>query len=135
MQTQRFLITGGSQGIGAALVAQARAAGHKVVFTGRKEAETAAVAKTTAALSVARSTTNTAEGLSRFHNLFVLRELLLLMTGTGHRLVVDPFPCNDCLVAEDDLMIISDKVSTPSHETRVAVASNHCLKQDRKSVV
>ncbi len=49
MQTQRFLITGGSQGIGAALVAQARAAGHKVVFTGRKEAEITAVAKTTGA--------------------------------------------------------------------------------------
>ncbi|MGE3189645.1 MAG: SDR family oxidoreductase, partial [Vicinamibacterales bacterium] len=35
METQRFLITGGSQGIGAALVARARAAGHQVVFTGR----------------------------------------------------------------------------------------------------
>ena len=35
MQSKRFLITGGSQGIGAALVAQARAAGHDVVFTGR----------------------------------------------------------------------------------------------------
>lgn len=35
MQARRFLITGGSQGIGAALVARARAAGHQVVFTGR----------------------------------------------------------------------------------------------------
>ena len=35
MDTRRFLITGGSQGIGAALVAQARAQGHEVVFTGR----------------------------------------------------------------------------------------------------
>ena len=35
MDTRRFLITGGSQGIGAALVAQARAQGHDVVFTGR----------------------------------------------------------------------------------------------------
>lgn len=33
--SRRFLITGGSQGIGAALVAKARAAGHAVVFTGR----------------------------------------------------------------------------------------------------
>jgi 3-oxoacyl-[acyl-carrier protein] reductase len=33
--SRRFLITGGSQGIGAALVEQARAAGHPVVFTGR----------------------------------------------------------------------------------------------------
>lgn len=47
MQTQRFLITGGSQGIGAAIVAQAREAGHQVVFTGRQEAEIAAVAKAT----------------------------------------------------------------------------------------
>src|SRR6476620_7081306 len=37
MQTKRFLVTGGSQGIGAALVRLARAAGHQVVFTGRKE--------------------------------------------------------------------------------------------------
>ena len=35
MQARRFLITGGSQGIGAALVARARTAGHTVVFTGR----------------------------------------------------------------------------------------------------
>ena len=35
MQPRRFLITGGSQGIGAALVARARTAGHSVVFTGR----------------------------------------------------------------------------------------------------
>ena len=35
MQPKRFLITGGSQGIGAALVAQACKAGHTVVFTGR----------------------------------------------------------------------------------------------------
>lgn len=38
MPTQRFLITGGSQGIGAALVDLARKAGHQVVFTGRDEA-------------------------------------------------------------------------------------------------
>jgi len=37
MQPSRFLITGGSQGIGAAIVEQARAAGHAVVFTGRNE--------------------------------------------------------------------------------------------------
>ncbi|MEY4636140.1 MAG: hypothetical protein RJA55_1938 [Acidobacteriota bacterium] len=49
MQTQRFLVTGGSQGIGAAIVTQAREAGHQVVFTGRNEAEIAAVAKATGA--------------------------------------------------------------------------------------
>lgn len=32
-----FLITGGSQGIGAAIVAHARKAGHNVVFTGRRQ--------------------------------------------------------------------------------------------------
>ncbi|MGE3490051.1 MAG: SDR family NAD(P)-dependent oxidoreductase [Vicinamibacterales bacterium] len=49
MQNQRFLVTGGSQGIGAAVVTQARAAGHQVVFTGRNEAQIAAVAAATGA--------------------------------------------------------------------------------------
>jgi 3-oxoacyl-[acyl-carrier protein] reductase len=35
MATTRFLVTGGSQGIGAALVTLARQAGHDVMFTGR----------------------------------------------------------------------------------------------------
>ena len=35
MQASRFLVTGGSQGIGAALVELARESGHQVVFTGR----------------------------------------------------------------------------------------------------
>ena len=37
MKTLRFLVTGGSQGIGAAIVARARNAGHEVVFTGRDQ--------------------------------------------------------------------------------------------------
>ena len=37
MQSRRFLITGGSQGIGAALVEAARDAGAEVVFTGRRQ--------------------------------------------------------------------------------------------------
>jgi 3-oxoacyl-[acyl-carrier protein] reductase len=37
MSAKRFLITGGSQGIGEALVRLAREAGHAVVFTGRTE--------------------------------------------------------------------------------------------------
>lgn len=45
MSHQRILITGGSQGIGAALVAHARRAGHQVVFTGRKPDLIDAVAK------------------------------------------------------------------------------------------
>jgi len=47
--TRRFLITGGSQGIGAALVAQARKAGHQVVFTGRNEAHIQQIASQTGA--------------------------------------------------------------------------------------
>jgi 3-oxoacyl-[acyl-carrier protein] reductase len=49
MQTRRFLVTGGSQGIGAALVKQARAAGHHVVFTGRNRSLIAEVEKATGA--------------------------------------------------------------------------------------
>jgi 3-oxoacyl-[acyl-carrier protein] reductase len=49
MQTRRFLVTGGSQGIGAALVQQARKAGHQVVFTGRNDAHIQATAKGTGA--------------------------------------------------------------------------------------
>jgi 3-oxoacyl-[acyl-carrier protein] reductase len=52
MQTQRFLITGGSQGIGAALVALARKAGHQVVFTGRNATHIDAVAADTGAHGV-----------------------------------------------------------------------------------
>lgn len=37
MQALRFLVTGGSQGIGSAIVELARAGGHEVVFTGRNE--------------------------------------------------------------------------------------------------
>ena len=37
METRRVLVTGGSQGIGAAVVELARKAGHEVVFTARNE--------------------------------------------------------------------------------------------------
>ena len=50
---RRFLITGGSQGIGAALVAHARAAGHQVVFTGRNQQQIDSVAKQHGAHGVA----------------------------------------------------------------------------------
>jgi 3-oxoacyl-[acyl-carrier protein] reductase len=49
MTPRRFLITGGSQGIGAALVRQARKAGHQVVFTGRNDSMLREVAKETGA--------------------------------------------------------------------------------------
>jgi 3-oxoacyl-[acyl-carrier protein] reductase len=45
MQPNRFLVTGGSQGIGAAIVELARKAGHDVVFTGRDESLIDAVAR------------------------------------------------------------------------------------------
>jgi len=49
MQTRRFLVTGGSQGIGAAITAQARKAGHEVIFTGRDEQRIQQVARDTGA--------------------------------------------------------------------------------------
>ena len=49
MENRRFLITGGSQGIGAALVHQARRAGHQVVFTGRNDAHIQLTAEATGA--------------------------------------------------------------------------------------
>ena len=49
MEPRRFLVTGGSQGIGAAVVTQARAAGHAVVFTARDERLIAEVAAKTGA--------------------------------------------------------------------------------------
>ena len=52
MQPSRFLVTGGSQGIGAALVEQARKAGHQVVFTGRNEALIDAMARKTGAIGL-----------------------------------------------------------------------------------
>src|SRR5689334_2079840 len=52
MQTARFLVTGGSQGIGAAVVERARQAGHQVVFTGRNEQFIQSVAQRTGAHGV-----------------------------------------------------------------------------------
>jgi 3-oxoacyl-[acyl-carrier protein] reductase len=49
MATRRFLVTGGSQGIGAAVVEQARQAGYQVVFTGRDNARVQEVARKTGA--------------------------------------------------------------------------------------
>jgi 3-oxoacyl-[acyl-carrier protein] reductase len=52
MQSARFLVTGGSQGIGAAVVAAARNAGHQVVFTGRNQPQIDAVVQHTGAHGV-----------------------------------------------------------------------------------
>src|SRR5262245_49951520 len=49
MQPSRFLVTGGSQGIGAAIVELACKAGHHVVFTGRHDEHIEATAKKTGA--------------------------------------------------------------------------------------
>jgi len=47
--SSRFLVTGGSQGIGAAVVEQARKGGHQVVFTGRNPQFIEAIAQKTGA--------------------------------------------------------------------------------------
>ena len=52
MQARRFLVTGGSQGIGAAIVDLARKADHEVVFTGRDEQLIERVAQDTGAHGV-----------------------------------------------------------------------------------
>ena len=52
MSAQRVLITGGSQGIGAALVGRMRDAGDTVVFTGRNEERIAAVAQGSGAVGL-----------------------------------------------------------------------------------
>jgi len=48
-ESRRFLVTGGSQGIGAAIVERARSAGHQVVFTGRHQERIDDVANRTGA--------------------------------------------------------------------------------------
>src|SRR6185503_10483261 len=53
MPAQRFLVTGGSQGIGAAIVERARKAGHNVVFTGRDSARIQDLAAKTGAHGIA----------------------------------------------------------------------------------
>jgi 3-oxoacyl-[acyl-carrier protein] reductase len=58
MSSGRFLITGGSQGIGAALVTAARAAGHAVVFTGRDAQAIEAIATATGAHGVRADVTD-----------------------------------------------------------------------------
>src|SRR5262245_39950389 len=52
MQNRRFLVTGGSQGIGAAIVTLARQAGHHVVFTGRNERLINRMSETSGAIGV-----------------------------------------------------------------------------------
>jgi 3-oxoacyl-[acyl-carrier protein] reductase len=61
MAAQRFLITGGSQGIGAALVQHARKAGHPVVFTGRDADRVATMAAETGATGVVADVANDAD--------------------------------------------------------------------------
>jgi 3-oxoacyl-[acyl-carrier protein] reductase len=57
MTPRRLLVTGGTQGIGAALVEQARAAGHQVTFTGRDRARLDALAASTGAHGVVADVT------------------------------------------------------------------------------
>jgi 3-oxoacyl-[acyl-carrier protein] reductase len=61
MAQKRFLVTGGSQGIGAAVVALARKAGHAVVFTGRDRERLDDVAGQTGAVGIAADVTAAAD--------------------------------------------------------------------------
>ncbi len=58
MPSLRFLVTGGSQGIGEAVVKRAREAGHQAVFTGRNQPLVDAVAKKTGAHGLVADVTN-----------------------------------------------------------------------------
>ncbi len=51
--SRRFLVTGGSQGIGAAIVERARRAGHQVVFTGRDKRRIESTSAATGAHGIA----------------------------------------------------------------------------------
>lgn len=75
MERRRFLVTGGSQGIGAALVTQARNAGHQVVFTGRNDAHIQSTASATGAHGIR------ADVASDFDNQRVVDEALKKMGG------------------------------------------------------
>ena len=61
METRRFLITGGSQGIGSAVVHQARKAGHQVVFTGRNDSHIQSTVKDTGAHGIKADVSNDAD--------------------------------------------------------------------------
>lgn len=52
MPANRFLVTGGSQGIGEAIVILARQAGHEVIFTGRSRERVDEVARATGAVGI-----------------------------------------------------------------------------------
>ena len=87
MPISRVLITGGSQGIGAALVAQSRAAGHQVVFTGRSDALIAKVATATGAHGVVADVAlgaDNARTLEACLNLMGGVDVLINNAGTGH---------------------------------------------------
>ena len=58
MTERKLLITGASQGIGAALVEQARAAGHQVTFTGRDRGRIDVLAATTGAHGIVADVTS-----------------------------------------------------------------------------
>ncbi len=64
MTQRRFLVTGGSQGIGKAIVEAASAAGNQVVFTGRNEELIAKVTEATGATGI-RADVSVAEDNAR----------------------------------------------------------------------
>jgi hypothetical protein len=110
--------------------AQIQASGNLIGSHGIPTVDTlkASVGKLSSQMDEARTSLDSPADLARFHNFFVAHELLLLMHASGHRLVADPFPHEDCLLSAG-LFVIADKVSSPSHETRLAVASELAKKQ------
>jgi 3-oxoacyl-[acyl-carrier protein] reductase len=85
MEPRRVLVTGGSQGIGAAVVRQARAAGHAVVFTGRDQNMMAAVAAETGAHAI-RADVGNAEDNARTvsDSIAVLGGIVVLINHAGY---------------------------------------------------
>lgn len=109
---------------------QIHASGGLIGSRGVPESETvtSSIRALSALIDDASSTLATPSQLATFHNLFVGYELLLLAHATGHRLVTDPFPFKHCLLHSSHF-VIADKASTPSHATRLAVASDIAKEQ------
>ena len=87
MDSRRFLITGGSQGIGAAVVAAARQAGDEVVFTGRNQELIDQVAAATGAHGVRADVSRPDDNertVARCHELMGGVDVLVNNAGYGY---------------------------------------------------
>jgi 3-oxoacyl-[acyl-carrier protein] reductase len=85
MEKRRFLVTGGSQGIGAAVVEQARSAGHDVVFTGRDADRIKHVAQKTGAYGLAADVANASDNARTVeHCMERMRGVDVLINNAGY---------------------------------------------------